>query len=103
VQMLDHSRIVAIPLTMEINDLPHAMRFGRSPRQFVEAFDDLLAHALADAREAVMIDVTAHCHVYGRPSGAWAYEEIARRVAGRDDVWVATRTEIAGHVLDAIG
>jgi len=25
--------IVAIPLTMEINDLPHAMRFGRSPVQ----------------------------------------------------------------------
>ena len=26
---------MAIPLTMEINDLPHAMRFGRSPSQFV--------------------------------------------------------------------
>jgi peptidoglycan/xylan/chitin deacetylase (PgdA/CDA1 family) len=103
VQTLDHSRIVAIPLTMEINDLPHAMRFGRSPRQFVEAFDDLLSHALSSEREAVMIDVTAHAHVYGRPSGAWAYEEIARKVAGRDDVWVATRNEIAGHVLDAIG
>jgi hypothetical protein len=26
-----------------------------------------------------MIDVTAHAHVYGRPNGAWADEEIARK------------------------
>ena len=75
----DARQIVAIPLTMEINDLPHAMRFGRSPRQFVEQFDDLLA-SRRNKTAAVMIDVTAHAHVYGRPNGAWAYEEIANRV-----------------------
>ena len=37
VQVFDKGRIVAIPLTMEINDLPHAMRFGRSPRQYRRA------------------------------------------------------------------
>jgi len=100
VQVLDHGRIVAIPLTMEINDLPHAMRYGRAPRQFIEIFDDLLAHALAGS-EALSIDVTAHAHVYGRPAGAWAYESIARKVVGRGDVWVATRAEIARHVLRA--
>jgi hypothetical protein len=83
---------------MEINDLPHAMRFGRSPRQFVEAFDDQLTRALSDEREALIIDVTAHAHVYGRPSGAWAFEEIIGRVRARGDVWVATRAEIARHV-----
>jgi peptidoglycan/xylan/chitin deacetylase (PgdA/CDA1 family) len=47
VQEFEQGRIVAIPLTMDINDLPHAMRFGRSPRQFVEQFDDMLGHVLA--------------------------------------------------------
>jgi peptidoglycan/xylan/chitin deacetylase (PgdA/CDA1 family) len=94
-------RLIGIPLTMEINDLPHAMRFGRSPRQFVESFDDLLAGALADPGEALMIDVTAHAHCYGRPAGAWAYEAIAARVRARDDVWLATRAEIAEHVITA--
>ncbi|HEY2137775.1 MAG TPA: polysaccharide deacetylase family protein [Xanthobacteraceae bacterium] len=102
VQEFDQGRIVAIPLTMEINDLPHAMRFGRSPRQFVEEFDDLLGHVLAAEDEAVMIDVTAHAHCYGRPSGAWAYEAIARKVMWRDDVWVGTRSEIAAHALHAV-
>ena len=92
-------RIVAIPLTMEINDLPHAMRFGRSPRAFIELFDDLLAHSRRNKREAVMIDVTAHAHVYGRPNGAWAYEEIANKTKKMQDVWIATREQIATHVL----
>jgi Polysaccharide deacetylase len=102
-QAFDHGRIVAVPLTMEINDLPHAMRFGRSPRQYVEGFDELLAHALGSETDALMIDVTAHTHVYGRPSGAWAYEAIARKVMWRDDVWIATRGDIAAHVLKSTG
>jgi peptidoglycan/xylan/chitin deacetylase (PgdA/CDA1 family) len=102
VQTFDGRRIVAIPLTMEINDLAHTMRFGRSPREFVENFDELLAHVLGGETEALQIDVTAHAHVYGRPSGAWAYEAIARKVMWRDDVWVATRSEIAAHVMKSI-
>jgi peptidoglycan/xylan/chitin deacetylase (PgdA/CDA1 family) len=98
IQEFTGGRLVGIPLTMEINDLPHAMRYGRSPRQFVENFDDLLAGASSDPDEAVMIDVTAHAHCYGRPSGAWAYEAIATKVRERDDVWLATRAEIAAHV-----
>jgi peptidoglycan/xylan/chitin deacetylase (PgdA/CDA1 family) len=95
----DGKNIIAIPLTMEINDLPHAMRFGRSPRAFIELFDDLLGHSRKNKREAVMIDVTAHAHVYGRPNGAWAYEEIAKKTKKMKDVWIATRDEIADHVV----
>ncbi len=97
-QSFDAGTIVAIPLSMEINDLPHAMRFGRSPRQFIELFDDQLAGALAGEQEALIVDVTAHCHCYGRPAGAWAFETIARSVRGRDDIWLTTRDEIAAHV-----
>lgn len=98
-QVFDKGPIVAIPLTMDHNDLPHAMRFGRSPRQFVEAFDDQLAAVSTTEREAMIIDVTAHAHVYGRPSGAWAFETIAASVRQRDDIWIATRAEVARHVL----
>jgi peptidoglycan/xylan/chitin deacetylase (PgdA/CDA1 family) len=97
IQTFEAGSIVAVPLTTEVNDLPHAMRFGRSPRQYIESFDEFLAHALSGETDAVMIDVTAHAHVYGRPSGAWAYEAVARKVMWRDDVWLATRSEIAAH------
>jgi peptidoglycan/xylan/chitin deacetylase (PgdA/CDA1 family) len=91
----DGTAITAIPLTMEVNDLPHAMRFGRSPGQFVELFDEALGHMLKDEDEAVILDATCHTHVYGRPTGAWAFEEVARKVKARDDVFLTTRNEIA--------
>lgn len=98
-EIFETGRLVGIPLTMEINDLPHAMRFGRSPRQFVEAFDDQLEYALTMESEALVIDVTAHAHVYGRPAGAAAFDAIAKKARERDDVWIATREDIARHVL----
>ena len=102
-QVLDGGKLVAIPLTMEINDLPHAMRFGRSPGQLVEMFDQALGEMLRREREAVILDVTVHAHVYGRPAGAWAFEVIAEKLGGINDVWLATRGEIAARVRQALG
>ncbi len=98
-QVFEGGAILAVPFTMDINDLPHAMRFGRTPRQYLDMFTDYLAHTLKAPDWPIIIDVTAHCHCYGRPGGAWAYEEIARQMMGRDDVWVTTRETIADYVL----
>ena len=97
-QKFETGELVAIPFNMEINDLPHAMRFGRTAAQFLATFENFLSHTLAVDDGALIIDVTAHAHCYGRPGGAWAYEAIAKSVANRDDVWVATRGEIAAYV-----
>lgn len=91
--------IVAVPMTTEINDLAHSIRFGRTPRQFVQMFDDVLEHAVENQDDVIVIDVLAHCHCYGRPFGAWAYAEILERCAGRDDIWVTTRGAIADFFL----
>ncbi len=93
----DNGSIVAVPFGMDISDLPHAMRFGRTPRQYVEMFDDLLQHVSAVDDGALIIDVTAHAHNYGRPGGIWAYEQVIRQLAQRDDIWLTTRAEIAAH------
>jgi hypothetical protein len=98
-QVFDGGEIIAIPFTMEINDLPHAMRFGKTPRQFIDNFNDYLSHTLKAPDWPIIIDVTAHCHCYGRPGGAWAYEEIARQVSGRDDIWLTTHEAIADYVI----
>ena len=66
-------------------------------------FEDFLTHTLKVNDGALIIDVTGHAHCYGRPGGAWAYEEIAKRVAGRDDVYVATRGAIAAHTRAVLG
>ena len=47
----------------------------------------------------LMLDVTAHTHVMGRPAGAWVFDEIMARVIEAPDVWVCTRDQMARHVL----
>lgn len=96
-QRYDEGEIVAVPLTIEINDLSHSMRFGRTPRQFVELFDDALSHMLAAKDDVAILDVLVHTHCYGRPAGAWAYAEIAEKCAQWKDVWITTRGAIAEH------
>lgn len=92
-------RIVGIPLTMDVNDLPTCIRYGHPPRALLDAFHDCLA-AMRDRESApLMLDVTAHTHVLGRPSGAWVYEDIMKAVLQQPDVWVTTRAEMARHVL----
>lgn len=99
----DGAKIVAVPFTVDINDLPHAMRYGRTPRQYVEMFDEFVAQALRNDDDPIIIDVLVHTHCYGRPGGAWAYQELVEKCAGRDDIWVTTRGDIAEWFLQSRG
>lgn len=87
--------IVAIPLKMEVNDLPLHMRYGNPPRAFLDVFDDTFDAMYEQGGDGCYLDVTVHAHVFGRPHGAWTLEAIARRVAEHTDVWVPTRLELA--------
>lgn len=91
--------IVAVPMTIDFNDLPHAMRFGRTPRQFVDMFFEALEAIERQPAETIILDIFAHGHCYGRPAAAWAIDEIARRCVERDNLWLTTRTSIADHFL----
>ena len=91
-------RLVAIPLTMDVNDLPHSIRYGNPPRALLELFTDTLAAARHE-EVPLMIDVTAHTHVYGRAFGAWVFGEAMRLARRARDVWIGTRAEMAQHVL----
>ncbi|MDQ6881470.1 MAG: polysaccharide deacetylase family protein, partial [Pseudomonadota bacterium] len=92
-------RIVGIPLTMDVNDLPICIRYGHSPRQMLDVFEDTFAAFREREIAPLMLDVTAHTHVMGRPSGAWVYDDIMQRVLAAKDVWVCTRDQMARHVL----
>jgi peptidoglycan/xylan/chitin deacetylase (PgdA/CDA1 family) len=96
-QRFDDAEILAIPMAVEFNDLPHAMRFGRTPRQFVGMFRDALAGLKAQPAETLILDVFAHGHCYGRPAAAWAIDEIAQLCTQNPDLWLTTRSEIAAH------
>ena len=95
-------RLVGIPLTMDVNDLPTCVRYGHPPRALIGAFEDALQGLCGRESGPLMLDVTAHTHVLGRPAGAWVYEEILQRALARQDLWITTRAEMARHVLARI-
>lgn len=98
VQTFGERRIVAIPLATDVNDMP-SMKYGAPPRAMLDAFEEHLARILQREQGPVMIDVTAHAHIFGRPHGAYIYERIIEMAVNARDIWVATRGEIAEHML----
>jgi peptidoglycan/xylan/chitin deacetylase (PgdA/CDA1 family) len=93
-------RIVGIPLTMDVNDLPTTIRYGNAPRAMLDQFNDVFTAMREREQVPLMLDVTAHTHVFGRPSGAWVYDEIMGIVKNTSDVWITTRAEMARYVLE---
>jgi len=92
-----NNRIVAIPLTYDVNDMP-AMKYGHPPHLMVESYNEVIEIARA-GNELRIIDVTSHAHIFGHHRGAYFYEKIVEQAMSSPDIWVATRAEIADHVL----
>jgi peptidoglycan/xylan/chitin deacetylase (PgdA/CDA1 family) len=91
-------RIVAIPLSYDVNDMP-SMKYGHPPRLMLDAFNEVVEIARARPDELRIIDVTSHAHIFGHHRGAYFYEKIIEQAMAAPDVWVGTRAEIAEHML----
>jgi peptidoglycan/xylan/chitin deacetylase (PgdA/CDA1 family) len=95
--------IIAAPGSMEVNDMPMYVRYGNPPRAMVDVFEDTLAALVKGEPGAGKIDVTAHAHVFGRPSGAWAFERIIEIAKATPDVWIGTRGDLATQLRATAG
>jgi peptidoglycan/xylan/chitin deacetylase (PgdA/CDA1 family) len=91
-------RIVAIPLSYDVNDMP-SMKYGHPPRMMLDSFNEVVEIARARPDELRIIDVTSHAHIFGHHRGAYFYEKIIEQATGAPDIWVGTRAEIAEHML----
>lgn len=98
VQTFGESRIVALPLSTDVNDMP-SMKYGNPPRAMLDAFEEHLDRILKREQGPVILDATVHAHIFGRPHGAHYHERIVEIAANTPEVWVATRAQVANHVL----
>jgi len=76
------------------------MNYGHPPPMMLESYDEAIEIAPAGNGELRIIDVTSHAHIFGHHRGAYFYEKIVEQAASSPDIWVATRAEIADHVLN---
>lgn len=98
VQTHGDRRIVAIPLSTDVNDMP-SMKYGTPPRAMLDTFEEHLNILLKHESGPAIIDVTTHAHIFGRPRGAYYHEKIIEAAAHSGEVWIATRLEVAQAVL----
>ena len=89
-----------VPYTLDANDMRFASPQGfNSGDQFFaylrDTFDLLYAEGRAGA--AKMMSVGLHCRLAGRPGRAAALVRFLDHIAAHDDVWIATRLDIARH------
>jgi peptidoglycan/xylan/chitin deacetylase (PgdA/CDA1 family) len=98
---LGNQSIMAIPCAMEVNDLPLHAKHGHPPFQMVRVFNDAL-QSLRALGETGKIEVIIHAHVFGRPAGIWAFDEIIRIAQSNPDVWLTNWSEVANYARNSI-
>jgi peptidoglycan/xylan/chitin deacetylase (PgdA/CDA1 family) len=102
VQSFGQKKIVAIPLSYDVNDMP-SMKYGNPPAMMLDAFNEVTDIARERTDELRIIDVTSHAHIFGHHRGAHYYEKIIEQAVSAPDIWVGTRAQIADHVLSREG
>jgi putative urate catabolism protein len=90
-----------MPYTLEANDMRFcaAQGFNTADHFFAylkDGFDTLYAEGAAAPK---MMSIGLHCRIIGRPSRLAALRRFCDYIAGFENVWVATRLDIAAHWL----
>ncbi|MFM0620410.1 polysaccharide deacetylase family protein [Paraburkholderia nemoris] len=90
--------IIALPFTMEVNDLPMSVRYGNEPAAFTSTLHHTLSKWALIGNPLACMDITVHAHVFGRPAGSIALVEALECVRNASDVaWFSTHAKLAGR------
>ena len=96
--------MLVLPYALDSNDMKMWTAPSLTPanwaRYAIDTFDWLLEEA--DREGARMMSLGLHLRIVGRPGRAGALRRVLDHVSGRDDVWVATRRDIAAAWAAAV-
>ena len=85
-----------VPYTLDANDMRFAVAAGfGAPDEFERYLKDSFDMLYAEGGR--MLSIGLHCRLIGRPGRAMALKRALEHMSRHDDVWFATREEIADH------
>jgi len=99
VEVTEGGPMVAVPFTMELNDLPLAVRYGNEPQAFTRSFERLIDRWDIARVGPACLDLTVHAHVFGRPAGAIEFQAALALATRSDLVWLTSHHELAAGTL----
>lgn len=91
--------LLMVPYTLDTNDMrfatPQGFNSGEQFYQYLkDAFDVLYEEG---ATQPKMLSIGLHCRIVGRPARLAALKRFIEYIQNVDNVWVATREDIARH------
>lgn len=97
-------RLLSLPYSLEINDRPAFERQFRSPAEFEQMIRDQFDVLYRESeRTGKVMAIALHPFLTGVPHRIAALERALDYIAGHDQVWWATGSEIVDHFTGAIG
>ncbi|MFQ5659952.1 MAG: polysaccharide deacetylase family protein [Gammaproteobacteria bacterium] len=87
--------LIAVPYTVELNDIPAILNIGVSGEQFgdmiIDQFDVLYEEGKTNAR---IMPICLHTFLSGQPFRAKHLDRALKYIAGHDKVWLTTGDEV---------
>ena len=87
--------LVAMPFTMEVNDMPLSVRYGNEPAAFTATFERIVSEWPAPDARPYCLDITVHAHVFGRPFGAIEFQQTLAIAREHPHVWLTDHASLA--------
>jgi peptidoglycan/xylan/chitin deacetylase (PgdA/CDA1 family) len=96
--------LLIVPYSLDVNDI----RFWKGQISTATEFEEYARAAFEvlheeGARTPRMMSIGLHPRVIGRPARLRGLERLLERIASHEDVWIASRDEIARFWLDEFG
>jgi allantoinase len=94
--------MVIVPYALDSNDMKMWVAPAYTPALWlqyaIDTFDGLLREGQTAASPRLM-SLGLHLRIIGRPGRIWALERFLAHVANAQDVWIASRRQIAEHFV----
>jgi len=87
--------LLAMPFTMEVNDMPLYIRYGNEPQAYTHILKRILTQWSQVGAAPICLDLTVHAHVFGRPFGLIELLEclrFAKTLPGQ--AWLTSHAEL---------
>jgi hypothetical protein len=94
--------LMAVPFTMEVNDMPLYIRYGNEPEAFTRVLQRILENVDAVSRTPFCLDLTVHAHVFGRPFGAIEFTKSLALAKHYATTWITSHAELARQFADVV-
>jgi hypothetical protein len=94
-RLMAGSRLIGVPFTTVVNDMPMTVRYGDNPEAYTAALERIIGNWSRSGLGPACLDLTIHSHVFGRPPGIIELNAALALARATRDVRLTNHLELA--------